>query len=155
MLYSIKENNYGNEFISGGGYISFDNTGTGLSSTNVQDAIVEVNNVRTILDIPANTYNTYGLALIAMNTAYEALTAAQKEKAYIVLGNQQIFIIQDLLNKSFVNTAVHANNTVRLYSLYLSASNPFYIYNEISSGSVVTTNNTSTQQTSRIVLKIK
>lgn len=97
--------------------IPFDNTGTTLTSTNVKDAIVETMAPRLVLSIPANTYATWALALAAVEATYSALSAGEKKKTALVLGDTAVLHV-DNLNGSFTRSrTVAANSVVQTLSL--------------------------------------
>lgn len=66
--------------------VDYDNTVSGLVSTDVQNAIDELTdevNYKIAYTIPANTYATWTLALGAIKTAYDALPTGDKYRAKI------------------------------------------------------------------------
>lgn len=94
------------------------------------------------LKINANTYSTWGAALSALGTSFDALTDAQKKRAYIVWNDRLVFSIQDMSNKVFTYVGVgYSATTVRTFSLveggiYLVASiGSSYSMNNYSSNS--------------------
>ena len=54
-----------------------------------------------VLSIPANTYNTYALALTALETAYNALSNENKMRAKITRGDDIIYNNQKIDDKYF------------------------------------------------------
>lgn len=61
------------------------------SNNSVKDKIDELESVKSILAIPANTYSTWALAFAQLNTAYQGLSATQKQKAVITRADAIIY----------------------------------------------------------------
>ena len=59
------------------------------------------NKTKVAISIPANTYNTYALALAAVEEAYDSLTLEEKLRSIVVRGDSVIFYIQNVNDKTF------------------------------------------------------
>lgn len=72
--------------------VNYDNTSSGLTATDVQAAIDELANSSTsgskTLRATAPANNTYASQAGTLNTAFTALTDAEKREAYIKIGNE-------------------------------------------------------------------
>jgi len=67
--------------------ISYDNTSSGLSSTNVKDAIDELAGYKKVVSIPTSPTETYADGLTAMMPYYNALSGNQKVGALLRIGS--------------------------------------------------------------------
>ena len=71
-----------------------------------------------VLSIPANTYNTWALALSALETAYDALPSEMKLKAQIIRNDVIIYKCTHISEKCFnytnMSTTTFANQTFNL-----------------------------------------
>ena len=65
--------------------VAYDNTGSGLTATNVQDAIDELAGVKVIATAAAN--QTYSTQLTSLFAAYSALTTDDKLRSSLVVNN--------------------------------------------------------------------
>lgn len=100
----------------------FDNTGTSFEGNNVQDVLEEVDTrlkPRVVKNIPANTYNTYALALAELETYYDSLTSLEKATAYIMRGNVKanINVTND---KTFSYVNINTGNLINTQLLDLT-----------------------------------
>ena len=74
-----------------------------------------------VLSIPANTYNTFALALEALWIAYSALSDEDKSKTVLLYGNSNnIYHNNSFEDGRFVNTAV-TSNSIAIGELNFSA----------------------------------
>ena len=118
------------------------------SNTSVKEAIDGVS----VLKINANTYSTWGQALSALGVAYDTLTQAQKERAYLLWDGRIKLSIQDMTNsnKCFSFVACGGNSVV-VRSMF-TASTPYYLVATIGTSTSIV-NNTSSAQAESIELK--
>lgn len=91
-----------------------------------------------VLSIPANTYNTWALALAALETAFDALNNNDKMKAVIV-NSGNILRMQNLFFKSFSKVHVYSGKvyttTFNLadHKLEETTASSTFAYNDYSS----------------------
>lgn len=75
---------------------------------------------RKVLDIPANTYNTYALALEAMYTAWEGLSGPERYNSFIVVGSSAIRFNPDLMTEgSALYNRISCDNATSAISVNL------------------------------------
>ena len=104
-----------------------------------------------VLDIPANTYSTYALALNALNNAFSNLTQSQREKSYIVWSDQLVCPMQDLTNRAYANISIQATPQVSCRGFYLNDKR--YIMDVMVAGRVDFAEYTNNAQSVRLTLK--
>lgn len=139
----------------------FDNTNTSFTGDNVQDVLEEVDTAlddlspKTILSIPANTYQTTRQALVALYNAFMTIPQAYRYRAKIVVRDQVQYSLCDLRNLAFTYTVTQLN-MVASYSLYISSnsSNCYYLLGEIGSNSTTIYDRTDNTQSDKIDLII-
>lgn len=83
-----------------------------MVTSKIQKEVAE----RLVFYAAKNTYNTYALALAAMETAYNTLTDAQKRNSYIVFGNfNSIAQIDSASGKLYVNKGTDIDGMTMIY----------------------------------------
>lgn len=131
--------------------VSYDNTGSGLTATNVQDAIDEVaqggggGSLSVIATAAAN--QTYAAQLTELETAFNGLTTGQKYHAVIKLGND-LFAVQNLKGYFSRSRASASNAAVITFDI---ENHEAYAVT-MATGSTTVTDNTNNTNTSDMVL---
>ena len=105
-----------------------------------------------ILNIPANTYNTWALALTALESAYNGLTSDEKKRSCLVWSNHLVFRIEDLVNVAFVNTSVRGTPQIDFRSFYLTSH--LYLIEVLYSGTLTKTDSSGSPQDEAISLYV-
>lgn len=117
------------------------------SNTSVKEAIDGV----VVKSIPANTYNTFALALAEIKTYFDNLTTEEKLRSKIIMG-QTIFFFSRFSDSSFATTMV-ATTAISIKSLYLnSGGSQFYVSAGINSSQVTFNNLSSNAQNESLEL---
>ena len=142
------------------GDIAYDNTGSGLTATNVQDAIDEVAQGGggagyTVIDTAA-AGSSYATQLTQLETAFDGLTVDQKRRAVIIAEasgvQKNVFRIQEINDKTFGAIAGGSSN-IEVFTLRLS--NQKAIVAAVASGGTVTfTDSSSSTDTNSLVLAV-
>ena len=109
-----------NEVAGGGGSVaasavSYDNTGSGLAASNVQDAIDEIaqgGGSGKVLVASGTAGQTWAQQLTALQTAYNALSSDRKREAYLDSGNGKILVISDYTDGDFVRSNAGYSETM-------------------------------------------
>lgn len=109
---------------------------------------------RTVLDIPANTYNTYALALAAMYTAWQGLSEAERFNSFIIKGSNLIIFRADLMKDSFAlyTRAVADSSTSAVIIQGLGLKNAKYTEEALKPSGYSTTDKSTLAQADRLTL---
>jgi len=106
----------------------------------------EVNSV-SVLSIPANTYNTWALALQAIYTEFNKLTAEQKRKSKIIRNDEIVFKCS-ALSGAFEATYAGSATKVIIQNFYLSSG--IFLNTEMESSTISTTSRASESQSQKL-----
>lgn len=132
-------------------HVTYDNTLTGLSATDVQGAIDEIGQYpKTVLSIPANTYASYNLALDAIRTAFQGLTNDEKLRSIIVINN----LVFRLYQNEGVFSCISIGSTYTFFLTIHISSQLYYGNMRSDTGGNTFTDNTTSAQTGNITLYV-
>lgn len=151
--------------------VPFDDTNVSYTANNVQTAIenastasgteyssgVSVKNKIdgiTKLSIAANQYTSYQLAFGALETAFDALTSDEKKKAFLVVGDDQIYHISEISSKSFTRNGFITDVQCTLVMISLYASKNFRVCRINTNGTISITDNVTNAQTNSLKLVV-
>lgn len=109
--------------------VTFDNTGTGLSATNVQDAIEEIG-PKTLATVTSDGVKTYAQIFGLLKTAFQGLTNAERFRCMLVFESGVYYCAQYSDNPAFGNTETSGGN-MYAQSVEFKSTGATYTYVEI------------------------
>lgn len=133
--------------------IGFDKTGTSFNSTRVQDVLEEVDTrlkPRVVKNIPANSYNTYALALAELETYFNTLTNLEKATSYITRADNVKANINVINDKTFSCVNINTGNLINTQLLDLT--NHEFIYSQTTTSGTTFGSLTSSTQSQSLTL---
>jgi hypothetical protein len=104
---------------------------------------------KTIVDIPADTYNTYALALAAIKTEFDKLSDEEKMRSRLVRGH---LIVANIFSLTGRFSLCILNNTTQSVLTYELDSSKYYSSAFGTSGNMTITDNSSSAQSQRLEL---
>ena len=117
------------------------------SNTNVKEAIDGV----VVKSIPANTYNTYALALAELLTYFNGLTLAQKYRAKIIRNDRLIYDITDNAGK-FATLYVPNNQGYAIFQTISLDEGKYYEIGLVNGQTISVTNLSNNRQINKLEL---
>ena len=127
---------------------------TGIKYSNgvsVKDKIDNLENGVSLLSIPANTYNTWALALQALNVEYNKLTTEQKKRCSIIRSDDIVYKCSAI---SSAFTSVYAGSTTKtiIQSLFLASG--IFLSHNLEGATISTDSWSNNAQNYKIELRI-
>ena len=104
-----------------------------------------------VLSIPANTYNTYALALSAIETAYDGLTDSEKLRCKIRRNNASTLNIENTDYKSFSECSTNGSGFI-IQSMELSTHKFYYMSYTTTAGYADYSNQAQSQKLELIIV---
>lgn len=117
----------------------------------LKEKIDEMEDGISLLTIPANTYNTWTLALQALYVEYNKLTTEQKKRCSIIRNNDIVYKCSAI---SSAFTSVYAGSTTLTVIQSLFLQNGIYLNHNIEGATISSTSLSNTTQHQKIELRL-